>query len=585
MESLVACILVAGIASVFILPSGSIRAFEKPRQCLVVLSVLILLFSALLRGLPVYHDHFILSLVFLMIAYWAFVSALSIRSKISFQHMVRFSGTVLFAFLLVPPEWRPLFVQISVSMAVVHSVVAIMQSKFKVMLFEKISTFKPNYACGLISRNPSMLATYLVPHFFMALWLGTASSPLWLMTLAPITWATWETKCRGSILAVLAGFLFLAMVQVGVFAALLPFGLLGLALAIDKKRRAFLVNRIETLTDRLKYLRVAMAGMAEMPIVGYGFDVIKTRVPQLQRQLNQETDGAFLADYHDPVPQKMHNDLVQTILDTGPVGAALVFGLSAMAVFTGLIYQQFFLAAALVALLVNGLFFHPFYFLPTNVVFWFLVSALLSPIANVQMFVYEPNVYTWVAYGAFAYLAYRYVILEQWNDYQRWAYYENPNEETFSRALAMHPASSRMAVWACNLWQGEKRWFEIIYVLTRAINQYDGLVTYWVLWSNLSLAYLAAGAPNMAHAAAKEALSYKPDDKIAQYRLDMAASIIDNMGGLNVASETELEGEPYTGNIDVSNVVPEGHPGNVGHSQHGDERPGNPNGGHEVPVR
>lgn len=529
MEPLIACIML-GMISGLILPKWSARPFEKPRTTLLVVGTVALLGAMAYRGLQVHLDPFICVTVLVMFAYWALVSGTSIRPKISWQHMVKFTAAVVFGLFLITPEWRPALVQISLAMAVLHSVVAIMQSVFKKVPFEGLCRFKPFYACGLLTRSPNILGPYLVPHFFLAAWLASISSSLWLLSWIPMGWALWQTKCRAALLGTAAGAVFLGVVVEPFWTGLL-LGTGALAIMVDGKRRRFLIGRVDTISDRMRYWRVAMAGMEEMPFVGYGFDVIKVRVPFLQRKLNEETGGKFLEGYVDPKPQKMHNDLLQTLMDTGPIGAALVFGLVAMAVASGLINHQWFHTAALVGLLVNGLFFHTFYFVPINMLFWYLVGALLQTPA--PLFVLEPTVFFWMALGTFAYLSWRYTIREQWNDYLRWVAVTSTEadrrDEYLMKAMKLHPASSRVAVWAANVWQSEGRYFEVVQVLTRAIYSYDGIATLWYLWAHLSLAYIYAGAPAMAHQAAEESLRFYPGFPLAQQRKEMAENVLNRM--------------------------------------------------------
>jgi hypothetical protein len=530
MGPLMACVL-AGVVMVLILPMWSARPYEKPRTTLFAVGVLVIFGIMAHRGLDIRIPRFTFTMVVLMIAYWALVSGLSSRPKISWQHMIKFTATVIFGLFIMAPEWRPAFVQIAVSMAVLHSIIAILQSTFKVVPFKALSTFKPNYACGLLSRSPNILGHYLVPHLFLVAWLASTGSPLWLLTLPPMGWALWLSKCRGALLGTVGGAIFLGTVLMDAAWVVGGIGIVCVALLLDGKTRRFLFSRSATVSDRFRYWGVAMAGIEQMPLVGYGFDVIKTRVPFLQREINEKTDGRFLAGYHHPEPQKMHNDLIQSLLDTGPLGTAMVVSLVALAVTVGLMTGQVFLTTALISMIVCGLVFHVSYFLPINIVFWFLIGALLQ--TPEVAFALDPNLFFWISFAGLGYLAWRFIILEQRNDYIRWqlvnALDAGDQNRLIMKAMALHPASSRLAVWAAKVWHPQGRYFEIIQVLTRAIYSYDGITTLWFLWAHLSIAYLFAGAPGMAFEAAEEALRFNPEFELAKQRKEMAKSILDRM--------------------------------------------------------
>jgi O-antigen ligase len=532
MISLFSYITIA-ILGVLVMPKYSSRPYTAPRQTFVVIAGYFLLGVWLFISRQIYINSQVFNLILIMIGWWLLCSALSSRPQIAINEFLKFSFSVCLGLFLVSPEFSLTGLMILVVTAAINATIAILQNVFKFEPFKQIARFKPFYANGLIARTPNALGLYLVPHIFLGAHLARTQSELWSLLVALMLYALWLTKCRASMIALIgAVFFYSVRVSPRFPMAVLILGLL--IFLIDKRRRRWMLNRLSSLKDRINYLRIAWLQIKRTPFMGLGFHVMKTRVPYLQRELNEKTNGKFLdpKNYEHPVPQRVHNDYVQTLLDTGAVGLSLLITIIGIAIWKGLSFGNglaILQVTALIGLLVNGLFFHTFYTLPANVVFWYLIGSLLrEPVP----WSFDPSIYYWLLYAVIGILIWKHTLRLQAWDFMKYKYAsaEIADEKYLKKALELNPNSSTVINWAARYYNVKQEFDKTAMLLTNAIHNYDGQQTLWSLWANLGATYFLAGSTVLSLKASEESLNFLPYFKPAQIHLEIAKKELKKMG-------------------------------------------------------
>ena len=501
--------------------------FSIPRDTFLCVSTWGLL-GLWLWGSPGIHlEGGFLTLIPGLLIWWFACSVISPIPRIAMRNFCKFGlGLFLGVFVLGGIELTLLF-QVFVAAATVNAAAAIVQGVFRVRIFKNIKARKINEPSGFIG-NPNKLAAYLVPQFFMAIYLVDTISLLWAGPLTIILAALVLTRCRAALVGCLAASVACAFIYDwgGIFLA--GFTLLGLLFPVSYmlpgtgKFKRLYSGSLHTLRERFNFWRVGWEQIKKTPLFGVGFNVFQARVPYLQRDINNSNGKKFLDPerYGTPWPKQAHSDPIQVVLDNGLVGLALIAAIfyTALARETGPAGEMVFVI--LTGALVNGVFFHTFHILPLNIVLWSLIGARMQ--TSMPSIVLDPGPLVWGLYAFAGILVYRFVGRRFLAAYylDRFLRSNKKDRAALIKVLRLDPDSTignTQAGMYC--WQkGEHT--QAIRQLFKGVEHFDGEMVLWQLYTNLGNGYLHTGAHGLAKGAYNTALDLMPGYELAKIGLE-----------------------------------------------------------------
>jgi hypothetical protein len=523
MISLLAYISIA-FMGLLVMPKWSNFPYTLPRQVFVTVA------PFLLFGLWMFIDQRLAlnpMLVLPMVAFWFFRSVASKRPEISFETMLPFTGCLALGAYLAGPEYRTTGIIIIACVGTANAVYAIVQKLLKINLLKFIEHgWNPYGACGF-TRNAGVLGPYLVATFFFTMSL-VEISPNFVFLAGLQVFAIYLTDNRTSLVSLGAGCLYLGLAThsdivlevIGVVSVAL------IAFVAFRFKRFTAPDRIQSAKERLNFLKIFWFAFSKNPLLGLGFNVVKIHIPYVQRELNRASNGKFMdpKNYNAPVVRKVHNDLLQHLLDVGLVGTVITLA----TIYTGITDQNSFAMAVVISFIVGGIFFHNSYWLPTQCLFW-LAFGILAQGAYVQYAVPVWAVGCWLAVG---YLVYYYVAKEMVFDLYEFSILHGSGftERKIKTALALQPHSSIFLFAVATEYAFKNKDYEsTVTFFRRAIEHYDGETTMWSLFSNLANAYFYAGSPILCKMYHELALSFYPYSKVAKDGLKFVESILDSV--------------------------------------------------------
>lgn len=530
MLTLVPYIIIA-LTGVFFLAHYSHKSYDIPRATLIVLSTLIWPLIYLYGISVIYIPLGVFYLLGALFGWWILVALLSSHTHIALERTLALcSGAILCIFL--PPEGFKIGIMMLVIGALLNCTYAIVQNKLRYEPLKHSSNQSHLYPIGFIG-NTNMLGTYLVPHIFLSLWLGYNCHPAWTLALGPILYVIYLTHCRTAILGLFIVLAFTLYTLYGLLPVLALFTLLSICLFllfIGALTGLFpLFSSLTPIKERINYWRVALEQIRHTPIFGLGFNVFQTRVPFLQRDINERTNGRFLAfkNYECPYPQKCHSDLLQHILDGGLVGFGLICSfiyLTLSPIISNTSTHIFPLTLALISLLACGLAFHTFHIMSTNILFWFLSFSLirLSYGGSTEITSGTPFIALFIIYLV---LALRFTLKELMYDLHMQKYFIRGKTSPPLKALEWKPNSSEAHCFAAEYYYHKGNIPKIFEHSIHSLINYDGAQRYWELCSNTALSFLLSGALTLAEQYYHRALSFWPEYKGAQNGLKQLEEI------------------------------------------------------------
>lgn len=490
---------------VLIMPRWCNLPYTLPRQTFIVIAAFLLSAAWLLDPrLPLDPILFVP-----LAAFWLFRSITSKRPEISFETMLPFISCIVLGAFLAGPEHRAEGLSMICAAGTLNAVYAIAQRIFKVNLFKFIEeNWNPFAACGF-TRSTTVVGPYLVAVFFLTLYLTDHVSLWFVAPMAIQLFAIYLTENRASFVALLGGliFLFFQTDSEGVRdLALILVGSITLAF-LPWSKRLFAADRMQSALERKNFLKIFWFSFKKKPILGMGFNVLKTHVPYIQRELNQRSHGKFLdpKNYNAPVMRKVHHDLFQHILDVGILGTAITVG----TIWVGINRIEPYSAATFVSILVAGLFYTQAYWLPTQCLFW-LSFGMLSQGSYQTL---EPNLLIAACwFAAVGYVAWTFVVKLQIFDMLVYKIKRDGfNEGRVVRAISKGIDSSVFLFdVATQFTHPNKAYDATVTLFRKAIERYDGELTIWSLFSNLANAYFYAGSPMLCKIYHEVALSFYP---------------------------------------------------------------------------
>ena len=535
--------------ALLILPVGSYKPFETPRNTLLVTGALALLASWWLTGsrVLVAPAAFLAALVYLA---WVLGCALQAeRIEPALEKWLMLCAAVFVGVFVLPGGDRGSLYFWMVLAAALNALVFIGQRIFG---YAVVKNLKGRNNAGLIG-NTNILGAYLLPHFFLGAYL-VFSEPFGFSTIAPvlsvllIAIALDMTRCRASMLGLFVGLLataepIAALLIVWPWARLFSSFLTAARHAIcapavpDKKKAGtFLAAAAATsLRARLSYFMAALKLIAARPFFGLGADNFKIRA------------AALMAGKNGPgvTPTYVHNDFLQLALDAG-IPALLLLGWILVAVLSGGFAAAgsgaLLPVAALCALLVNGLFFHTQQFSVCQATFWALAGSLLplfpeSALAGTLDAHLVLGIFLLPAAGG---LVYRYTIRRQLLDYQLFKFKASgdKNKAALARILHLSPRGTVANTQAVKYYGRRMQLPPALVHAWRAAEHYDGDLLHWEVLRNLGNMALASGAIYLAEWAFVKALSLYPDEA-ARHGLNQILAVKEQLKPPNKRAERE----------------------------------------------
>ena len=499
--------------------------YVYPRTTLLVVAGYLLLGVWLVTGPVVYLTPLAVSTAVLLLGVWFVSAALGLRPHISYHHVLKLGFALFVGFMLAAGVRLQDLFGVFVAAATASAAVAVLHNRFHIVIFSKIRYRKKFEPSGLIG-NPNSHASFLLPNLFLAFYLG-CSHWAWFLPVPLLGWALWLTRCRAAMIGAYVGAACFAFLALPVSYAALLFVLQVIALPFAWRYKNALNQNNQTFRERINFWRVGWEQIKATPVLGVGFDCFKVRVPYLQRDINERTNGEFLKEenYKDPWPQNAHSNVVQGVLDNGLVGFGILAAITIVA-FIGTMQAGSvsgslltcsvtgsLLTSALAAIIVNGLFFNSFHILPTNLTFWAIAgSGLRGESAVLELGSWPVMAAAGIGYLVLGVMIYRYVIKKL-----IWAYgaeqymkSKHTDEKELMRVLKADPRSTFSNISAATFcW----RRYEIARAYThviKAIEHYDGEMFLWLLYTNLGNSYYQSGAINLALGAFEESLRFFP---------------------------------------------------------------------------
>lgn len=514
---------ILAFSCVFVLPGYSFAPYRTPRNSLIVLAGYGLMGCWLASDMRLALDPVVLYLALITFGWWLLCSLLSPRRDVAMRNFVKFTMIACFGLFLVGGLDRELGLVLLSAAAVINSVYAVFQNKFKKEILKIRMTRSDHKPRGLIG-NSNTLAYYLVPHVFFLLHLMKVQSVLWAPALGCVLYAMWLTQCRGAFIGLMAG-----LMVYGDSVSETPFMVIGIGGVVaylifkgNVKRRVMDVN---SLKERYNYWRIGFEQAIRTPLFGSGFDVLKSRVNCLQRDINKRTNGAFLDrdNYSNPWPQKAHNDILQAIADNGFPGLFLISGIVYVALSGS---HDPVLFSAMAAMLIGGLFFHTFHITCTNVLFWYLIGGLLDtgPVGAVNV-----ADWLWVIFALFGYFVFKYSLCHTILDYCLDRYKRTFKYRYLDLALRCNKASTKANALAMTHFLNKGEIGAAYHHALFCIYFFDGDYRLWDMWTNAGTILLRSGSFLLAKACYETALTYLPWDEPAQKGLKEVERIENNL--------------------------------------------------------
>lgn len=516
MLSMISITIMAFIC-VFVVPGYSYRPYKTPRDTLLTASVFLLMMYWVLFDGMVFIDRNILALVLVFFGWALLCSLLSPHQTMALRGWLRNIAAACLGLVLVRAVDQDWGIVLFVIAALINSVYAIVQNKFRWEPFKKLPAMKPFSARGLIG-NSNMLGAYLVPHVFMGIYLSTYQSPVWLTGVAAMVYAIWLTKCRAAFLSLACGSALYACLFLDISMIVFTLGVtVAILYLLRKDFTRFAIFSRDTLRQRVNIWRVALEQIKKTPVFGLGYDGFQAKVPYLQKHINTQTNGAFLDpdNYHDPWPRYAHSDYLQTAVDVGLPGLWLLAGIVAVALFSGFgsMNAPFvgLNSVILIGILVNGLVFHATQVTAVNIIFWYVIGNLLS--AGHYHWTFScPVSFAVITFLILGFLIYRYI--GRWLAYDicmdRYLRSKMTDDLWLDQALKLNPSGSKNNTLATYHYIKKHEFHEAYIHASRALAGYDGEVWLWDLWSNIGSVFYYSGSLGFSIWAYETALTFLP---------------------------------------------------------------------------
>lgn len=499
---------------IFIMPRWSVQGYDTPRQTLVTVAGFGILAWAILAGPSALYGRMLV--LWPMLAAWILATALSDRADLSIETGLSFVFCMVAGLTAAGDPGSRAGLAMIAGAGTLTALYAILQKHFHVNLFPKLEWDNPHGACGF-TRNTNFTGPWLALTTVFTAKLGFdlagIERGLILLIAGVQVYAILIGRCRTAYLGLGAAITYLGFTApIGIWAHLGPSLWFAFMVAsIDRLKTLDL----QSLKERRAYFKIFREAFKSRPWTGYGFNVLKTQVPYIQRDINKATGGEFLkpANYANPVVRKVHNDLLQHILDVGFIGA----GVTLAVLYRGISRPEPFSMAVLIAFAIMGLTFHQSYWLPTQCLFWFAWGSMTGPVGPETV----PTAPALFGLGLIGILIARTTIMAQVFDFVAWTWANDPKQPTRALEAAVNARPNSLFLFHLgNQFAKEGRSPAAIEALNRAIERYDGEGRMWVICAGLGEAYLLAGSLVLSRHYHELALSFYPEWTYSRRRLE-----------------------------------------------------------------
>lgn len=481
-------------------------AFDVPRNALMAFIGPVVFVGWWMNGASISIPYWAFLVTIGMLVWWGVCSMYAVQPRETMPLLSAYVGMVLFAMLGLS-DALSLGLKIVMIGVVANCIYCIMQSTFRYEPWKSSINASHFYAIGFIG-NSNMMGYFLTVSFFMSLYL-VYESYWWLLVSTLIGYTIFITKCRGAYVSAILGAAFLAVYTAGELVGwYLIGGIVVLSLGATVYGRHLLFRK-STGIQRLRYWRIAWTQFKLTPFMGLGFDGLKSKVPYIQRGLDKLTNGKFLdpKEYETPYPRKCHNDYLQMLTDVGFPGLLLWLALVVGALLSPM---HITLKAALVSLLVGGLFLHNWHTPPTNVFMWALIFWGLRSYGEGSQL--EFPLYAGLGVLVLLVGLLRHIYEYAMTDFYTQRFMNKKDPRHLDKALYYNPSNGHALVHRAAFKQATGQPWLAIGDTMKGIVDFDGTIRLWELWNNAGKSYIMLGGALVGEFCAREALSLNPHE-------------------------------------------------------------------------
>lgn len=513
-------------ALVFVIRRHSQDIYTIPRQTFFILISLFCGWSWLIYDASLQLNLLTVKSIGFMLIWWFLCSVLSKHKNNSLRLFTFFSSVVILMSIL-KSEYLLIGTKLLMFGVLLNCLYAISQNIFW-KDFLHINTIVGDIRPTGFIGNINMLGHFLGPCVFISIWLGLSDSWFWFILTGIILFTLFLTHCRGAMFGLMSGVLFL-----GFYFELWPLFFIVLVfiptLVLSFKNGSSLTKEkiysLLSFKERLCYLKLAFSELPRVWLFGLGFDGFKSRVPFIQRDLNEKSKGEFLKreNYLSPFPQKCHNDYLQHILDGGVVnlGFILWFIYLAFSCVDLTNSMNLWFSVGLISYLASSLVLHNFHIPTTNILFWFLVFTLIRSEEVVQVPV---NSLSYFIVFIFVTLICKYIMREFL--YDMYLIKSLRGKQLPLKALRLKPRGSMVNSFAAAFYHSKNNFSgSFIHSIYGLVN-FDGQQKYWEIWTNLGIALFITRSFILAKFCFETALKFNPNHFMAQQGLKQVNNFI-----------------------------------------------------------
>lgn len=506
--------IILAVYNVLMLGPLCIDTYRTPRDLFIGLSSVGLLVYGGLWGASFNISVGMLGILAALMVWWMLCALQSPRPRQAITNTIPLVSMVVVCLHLTYSLGGFMFL---VASAVVSGVYGVAQTRGHDLFW---GGSRPTQCLGTMG-NPILHGGFLMIGVFMAALLSAQHHLAWLVVVAFLVGCIWLTKSRGVFLGCLAGTFVLAIkAQSWLAWTVLAFVLIVGTIALRTYRPELF--QLLTAQERRNHWKVAFAQILSKPFFGLGADMFGVRVPFVQRDLNNRTNGRFLLreNYDSPWPIRTHNELLQWAVEWGVVGALGMVVVIEQAV---LGVPNVYVLAGLVAMLVSGLTFHFHVMHPTNGMFWALLVLSLSSPAGA--YVPSPS-----GLLGFAMLMFLLVLRFTFNEFCFQVSYSSFMRHLRKKAPPIHPLrwnpdSTSARIEACLFWARQGKPWQVLVHGSHALAHYDGTQKIWEIWNIIGVAFMMTKQFEAAETCFARALTFLPSFVSARQNLENLKNI------------------------------------------------------------
>jgi len=345
--------------------------------------------------------------------------------------------------------------------------------------------------------NSNYTAAYLVPCFFISLWLIWNVSAFYAISAVIIIGGIALSHCRAAQGAVALG---LCIIEPAVLFMVIPAAIVTYMYKVGCK---------ESVGHRLLMTRAAIAMWLRRPIFGWGPRCFRHKHTRAVAELNLK-DPTILGNQKEPgrfqftVGRRAHNDYAESLAEYGLLGCALC------AAFLGFVVLRAweadtFILAGVVAFMANAAFFLSFRDTGVSLPFWLLAGVAISE--GQRQIAIKVNIeMAFIAALAIAYLVYCYA-------YKPWRANRAAEKGDLLTALKLEPYRTEWLYRITKEAMKNKNYPLAFNCAEKALFFYDGERPEWAVYFVFGSIALDAGAVDIAASCFHQAAILQPNAK------------------------------------------------------------------------